>query len=100
MEADFLSWLRAQGTCGNCEWHCGGECEEYDKLLPDLRVVAPIQTFTVDRDAPAESCDLWEPRSDWADDMRRSYEMDCEEAASARKHQLDVAAHKGFEVAA
>jgi len=26
--------------------------------------------------------------------------MDCEEAASAREHQLAVAAHKGFEVAA
>ena len=100
MDTDFYLWLRDQGTCGHCAHHCGGQCEEANKILANLRLTAPVRTFTVDCDAPAESCYWWEPRSDWADDMRRSYEMDCEEAASAREHQLDVAAHKGFEVMA
>lgn len=100
MEAEFLEYLRERGTCGTCDHHCGGACDKADTILWMLRDVAPVLRFECDRDAPAVKCEWWEPESDWAGSLRRSYRMECEEAASAQGHRLDVAAVKGFEVAA
>ena len=98
-EKAFVDYLRERGTCGHCDHHCGGACDLADTIMYELRDIAPVKTFECDRDAPADRCSRWEPESDWAGSWRTSYRMDCEEAASAREHQIAVAAHKGFEVA-
>jgi hypothetical protein len=98
---DFDSWLREQAKCANCEtYYKGSTCgnPKSDELVAAMAEAsgAPVQTFTVDPNASARWCPLWEAESDWRGRMRRSWDMSVEEERSAAAHHRAVSAHKGY----